>query len=88
MNLKSLSSALILRFPGLTVRESDCLSRVAQGWSNADIASDLATTEKTVKNVLLAVPFKVGMANEDRGGSLRVRLTLLAHNIDAIRPTL
>ena len=53
---------------------------IAGQHTNAEVAADLAVTEKTVKNVLLPVPFKVGV--EDRGGSLRVRLTLRAHGID------
>ena len=88
MSLSSLSSSLLSRFPSLTAREADVLSRVAQGWTNAQIASDLGTTEKTVKNVLLPVPFKVGMADDDRGGSLRVRLALTVHGIAAVAPTL
>ena len=74
------ASSLLARFPSLTAREADILARVAHGMSNAEVAADLAVTEKTVKNVLLPVPFKVGV--EDRGGSLRVRLTLRAHGID------
>jgi DNA-binding NarL/FixJ family response regulator len=64
----------------LTEREADILSRVAFGMGNAEIASDLAITEKTVKNVLTVLPLKMGLG-DDRGGSLRVRLCLAAHNL-------
>lgn len=84
MTLHDFAFGLFSRFPALTMREADCLARVAQGMSNADIAASLSVSEKTVKNVLLSVPFKVGMANDDRGGSLRVRLTLLAHGISPV----
>jgi len=49
--------------------------------SNADIGASLSITEKTVKNVLLPVALKMGLGQDDRGGSLRVRLTLTAHGI-------
>lgn len=79
-HLATFASALLARFPSLTAREADIVARMSHGMSNADIAADLAVTEKTVKNVLLPVPFKMGV--EDRGGSLRVRVTLRAHGID------
>ncbi len=60
----TLARSLSDRFPALTSREADVLARVAQGWSNADIAGDIGATEKTVKNVLLPVPFKVGFGEE------------------------
>lgn len=81
MTFSSLASSLLSRFPGLTAREADILARVAGGLSNADIASSLGVTERTVKNTLLPVPAKVGMDNDDRGGSLRVRLALIVHGI-------
>jgi DNA-binding CsgD family transcriptional regulator len=73
---------LLARFPGLTAREADVIARVAHGMSNAQIAEALSITEKTVKNVLLPVALKLGMDNDDRGGSLRVRITLTAHGIN------
>lgn len=80
MNFSDFARSLSSRFPSLTARECDTVARVAFGMSNADIASDLGVTEKTVKNVLLPVAFKMGLG-EDRSGSLRVRLTLLAHGL-------
>lgn len=80
MTFATLSASLLSRFASLTAREADVVARVAFGLSNADIAADLCVTEKTVKNVLLPVAFKVGLT-DDRGGSLRVRLALVAHGI-------
>jgi DNA-binding NarL/FixJ family response regulator len=84
MTLNDTARALSVRFPALTAREADVLARIAQGWSNATIAASLAMTEKTVKNVALPLALKVGMDNDDRGGSLRVRLALIAHGIATI----
>ena len=81
MTLNEFARSLLSRFSGLTAREADILARVAQGWANATIASALGLTERTVKNILTGVPFKVGIPADDRGGSLRVRLTLRAHGI-------
>lgn len=81
-SLSEFARTLSTQFPALTVREADVLARIAQGWSNADIAASLSMTEKTVKNVCLPLAFKVGMDNEDRGGSVRVRLALLAHGVE------
>ena len=84
MTINEIARALSTRFAGLTARECDVLARVAQGASNARIAASLGMVEKTVKNTLTAIPFKVGMDNDDRGGSLRTRLTLIVHGIDPI----
>jgi DNA-binding NarL/FixJ family response regulator len=79
--MNEFARSLLARFPSLTAREADVVSRLAHGMSNADIAASLSITEKTVKNVLLPVSLKMGLPAEDRGGSLRVRLTLTAHGI-------
>ena len=84
MTLSDTARSLSTRFPALTARECDVLARIGQGWSNATIAASLSMTEKTVKNVSLPLALKVGMDNDDRGGSLRVRLALIVHGIDAI----
>lgn len=86
MTLSDFARSLLSRFPNLTAREADVLARVAQGWPNATIAADLGTTEKTIKNVSLAIPYHVGMDGDDRGGSVRVRLALLAHGIATVPP--
>lgn len=76
MNAKNLTD----RFPHLTEREASVIALIAEGKGNADIASALGITEKTVKNVLTVVPGKIGLA-DDRGGSLRVRIALVAHSL-------
>jgi DNA-binding NarL/FixJ family response regulator len=75
------SSILSRRFPDLSAREADILSGIASGMANADIGTMLGITERTVKNTLSGIPFKVGFSPEDCGGSLRVRLALRAHGI-------
>ena len=77
--MRDFAIALIARFPSLTMREADVLARVAHGMTNAEAGADLGITERTVKNLLLPVPAKVGV--EDRGGSLRVRLALRCHGV-------
>lgn len=79
--MNDFARSLLSRFAPLTAREADVLARVASGLSNADIGASLSVSEKTVKNILLSVPFKVGIPADDRGGSLRVRLALLAHGV-------
>jgi len=86
MSPNETARTLLSRFPGLTAREADVLARIGNGWSNADIAADLGMTEKTVKNVALPLALKVGFANDDRGGSLRVRLALAVHGIAFVSP--
>jgi len=81
MNFSDFARGLSTSFPSLTARECDVVARLAHGMSNADIGASLSVTEKTVKNVLLPVALKMGLPNDDRGGSLRVRLTLTAHGI-------
>lgn len=80
MEFDSLATSVLARFPEVTAREADILARVARGLSNASIASNLGLTERTVKNTLTTIPFKVGLG-QDRGGSLRVRLALVVHNL-------
>ena len=79
--MNEFARSLLSRFPSLTAREADVIARLAHGMSNADIGASLSITEKTVKNVLLPVALKMGLGQDDRGGSLRVRLTLTAHGI-------
>lgn len=65
---------------GMTDRESSVAFLVSQGMGNAEIASTLGVSEKTVKNTLLVIPLKMGLG-EDRGGSLRVRIALQIHGV-------
>lgn len=74
----TLARSILARFPSVTTREADILAAVGQGWDNATVAATLGLTERTVKNVLVTIPPKVGVAP---GGSVRVRLSLLVHGI-------
>ena len=80
MKRTDLARSLSSRFPSLTARECDILAGIGAGLSNADVGASLGITERTVKNVALPLAFKVGLS-DDRGGSLRVRLALVAHGI-------
>ncbi|HET8928606.1 MAG TPA: response regulator transcription factor [Microbacterium sp.] len=50
-------------FPQLTPREHDVLSLVARGRTNAEIASDLIVSDKTVRNVVSSVMSKLGASS-------------------------
>ena len=50
-------------FPQLTPREHEVLSLVARGRTNAEIASDLIVSDKTVRNVVSSVTSKLGVAS-------------------------
>lgn len=49
-------------FPGLTAREADVLSLLAQGRSNADIAATLFLSPKTARNHVSSILGKLGAA--------------------------
>ena len=49
-------------FPGLTDREREVLDRVARGYTNARVATELALAEKTVANRLSAIFLKLGVS--------------------------
>src|SRR5512146_3328137 len=61
---------------GLTARELEVISLVAQGSSNKDVASELGITEETVKRHLTNVFDKVGMSNR-----LELALYALEHGL-------
>jgi len=48
---------------GLTAREAEIVSFIAQGYMNRDIANSLSITEETVKRHLTNIFNKVGMSN-------------------------
>ena len=72
------TKSLVSRFT-LTEREATIVALVADGKGNADIGATLGITERSVKNALVHIPGKMGIA--DRGGSLRVRIALRAHGV-------
>ncbi len=49
-------------FPGLTAREADVLTLLAQGRSNADIAATLFVSPKTARNHVSSILSKLGTA--------------------------
>lgn len=53
-------------FPQLTPREHEVLSLVARGRTNAEIASDLVVSDKTVRNVVSSVMSKLGASSRAR----------------------
>jgi DNA-binding CsgD family transcriptional regulator len=58
----------------LTLREAEVALAVATGLTNAEVASTLGITEKTVKNALMAVFAKCRVRN-------RVELALQTHDV-------
>lgn len=63
----------------LTEREADIVGCIAEGMGNADIGTRLGIAENTVKNSILGISLKMDLG-DDRGGSLRVRIALRAHD--------
>ena len=59
-----------------TAQEGNVWHRIALGFPNNEIASQLEVTEKTVKNTAVALGRRVFPDATLRGGSLRVRLAL------------
>jgi len=50
-------------FPGLTDREREILTMIAQGWSNTQIASRLVVSLKTVRNHVSNIFSKLEVAD-------------------------
>lgn len=65
----------------LTVREAQVAMDVAKGLTNAEVATHLGITEKTVKNALMSVFAKCEVRN-------RVQLALKAHDAPLASPTI
>lgn len=61
---------------GLTARQAEILSLVAQGLSNCTIAQRLWLSEKTVENQLLAIYQTIGVRRASTGGHPRVQAVL------------
>jgi DNA-binding CsgD family transcriptional regulator len=62
--------------PGLTARERDVLTLVAQGLSNKDIAADLGVAPKTVMHHSMAIYRKLGVRGRAEAAVAAVRLGL------------
>ncbi|MEV8350809.1 response regulator transcription factor [Streptomyces niveus] len=66
-----------LHFTGLAAREADVLRLVAEGYDTADIATELAYSERTIKNVLHAVMTRLQLRNRAHAVAYAVRQGLI-----------
>ncbi|MFB6951243.1 response regulator transcription factor [Streptomyces niveus] len=66
-----------LHFTGLAAREADVLRLVAEGYDTADIATKLAYSERTIKNVLHAVMTRLQLRNRAHAVAYAVRQGLI-----------
>lgn len=66
-----------LHFTGLAAREVDVLRLVAEGYDTADIATKLAYSERTIKNVLHAVMTRLQLRNRSHAVAYAMRQGLI-----------
>ncbi|MCL7376582.1 MULTISPECIES: response regulator transcription factor [Streptomyces] len=66
-----------LHFTGLSSREIDVLRLVAEGYDTADIATKLAYSERTIKNVLHAVMTRLQLRNRSHAVAYALRQGLI-----------
>lgn len=57
----------------LTTREGQVLAFLARGWTNREIAQELALAEKTIKNYVSMILLKLGVENRAAAAALFVR---------------
>ena len=62
-----------LSFAGLTVRERDVLQLVANGLSTREVASHLAYSERTIKNVIQDLTIRLNVRNRTQAVAYAVR---------------
>lgn len=66
-----------LHFTGLSSREMDVLRLVAEGYDTAEIATKLAYSERTIKNVLHAVMTRLQLRNRSHAVAYALRQGLI-----------
>ncbi|MEU9204981.1 response regulator transcription factor [Streptomyces sp. NPDC048332] len=66
-----------LHFTGLAAREVDVLRLVAEGYDTADIATKLAYSERTIKNVLHSVMTRLQLRNRSHAVAYALRQGLI-----------
>lgn len=66
-----------LHFTGLAAREVDVLRLVAEGYDTADIATKLAYSERTIKNVLHTVMTRLQLRNRSHAVAYAMRQGLI-----------
>ncbi|WP_342280113.1 helix-turn-helix transcriptional regulator [Streptomyces sp. CLV115] len=66
-----------LHFTGLAAREVDVLRLVAEGYDTADIATKLAYSERTIKNVLHSVMTRLQLRNRSHAVAYAIRQRLI-----------
>ncbi|HEV2372558.1 MAG TPA: response regulator transcription factor [Streptosporangiaceae bacterium] len=62
-----------LSFAGLTVRERDVLQLVAKGLSTREVATHLAYSERTIKNVIQDLTIRLNVRNRTQAVAYAVR---------------
>ena len=66
-----------LSFRGLTDREVEVLKLVADGYDTAEIAADLAYSERTIKNIIHDVTTRLNLRNRSHAVAYAVRQGLI-----------
>ncbi|WP_241562234.1 helix-turn-helix transcriptional regulator [Streptomyces hoynatensis] len=66
-----------LNLTGLSVRETEVLKLVAEGYDTADIALKLSYSERTIKNVLHAVMVRLNLRNRSHAVAYALRHGLI-----------
>jgi len=62
---------------GLTPREVDVLRLVAEGYDTADIATKLAYSERTIKNIIHGLTNRLGLRNRTHAVAFAVRAGII-----------
>ena len=63
----------LIRQAGLTSRDVDVLRFLAQGWTTADIAHELAYAESTIKKEVHFIVHRLGARNRTHAVALAIR---------------